>query len=469
MTALAALAVVVSVHAAGPAGPVAVMPFKNLSADPGLDWLRAGMAETMVSDLKKLGAVTVVERAQIDHALAEIALQTTQGTEESTAARVGKMTGAKTVVVGSFQQAGQELRLNARFVSVESGEVTGAAKTTGPTGHVFLLQDEIISRLLGAKAPAAPQGRRRKSGEPTLRAYKLYAMALTTASDADKVNYLKEALESDPDFTYAADDLEALRQRLKNLAQRSNQAMLEAQANAEAMLEDTRIPAKERAQAVASEMARLLSTRRYRACKRLSQRVIDLNLPVVETYDPVENAVFFLFLAEVLLHETDRALKTGEEFMKRYPASAYFPAAETHMRELVKRRQEEIDGVAHLEERFAAIEAERQRMEGVLKAEAARKTRQESADWMRCVEAGRAKQYRRAITECQAFVDRWSGESAPSHKTLPLQARRAVMDAHANLGEFEIARALLKQALEDDPVGAEALHIDGIAQSWPND
>ena len=32
--------------------PVAVMPFKNLNADPALEWLKVGVAETMISDLR---------------------------------------------------------------------------------------------------------------------------------------------------------------------------------------------------------------------------------------------------------------------------------------------------------------------------------------------------------------------------------------------------------------------------------
>src|SRR5579859_6123034 len=139
------------------------MPFKNLNADASVDWLKVGIAETMIWDLKKSGKLPVVERDQLDKAIAEITLQGAKSTEDSTAAQVGKMVGAKTVVVGGFQKAGKEIRITARYVAVETGVVLDTAKTTGPMSNIFALQDEITARLLGenvpAKAPPPPQAR----------------------------------------------------------------------------------------------------------------------------------------------------------------------------------------------------------------------------------------------------------------------------------------------------------------------
>lgn len=130
-------------------GPVAAMPFKNLNSDPALEWLRVGMAETLVSDIRRGGKMKVVERDQVDRALAEIALQGAHGTDASTAARVGRMVGARVIVLGAFQKAGKNLRITARSVEVETGLVLEAAKVTGPMESVLSLQDEIAARLLG--------------------------------------------------------------------------------------------------------------------------------------------------------------------------------------------------------------------------------------------------------------------------------------------------------------------------------
>jgi TolB-like protein len=122
----AGLLLVVASATAAPATfsqPIAVLPFKNLNDDGAIDWMAKGIAETMVSDMRRTGKVKVVERDQLDLALSEILLQGAKPAEDSTAAQLGRMVGAKTVVVGSYQKAGTELRINARFVEVETGVV----------------------------------------------------------------------------------------------------------------------------------------------------------------------------------------------------------------------------------------------------------------------------------------------------------------------------------------------------------
>ena len=135
---LLALALIVGAAASGAVAsgattaykpPVAVLPFKNLNAESASDWLKLGVAETMLTDLKK-AKVPVVERDQIDKALGELLLRGDTGSEDGQAIAVGKLVGAKTVVVGSFQAAGKQLRFNARFVEVETGIILDSAKTT---------------------------------------------------------------------------------------------------------------------------------------------------------------------------------------------------------------------------------------------------------------------------------------------------------------------------------------------------
>ena len=43
---------------------MAVMPFKNANGTSRLDWLRLGIAETMITDLKRSGKVSVVDPAE---------------------------------------------------------------------------------------------------------------------------------------------------------------------------------------------------------------------------------------------------------------------------------------------------------------------------------------------------------------------------------------------------------------------
>ena len=122
---------------------VAVVPFANLSGDPVDDWLGLGIAETIIADLQQFPALSIIGR-------------------EAT-----RDLGASWVVAGGFQRLGDQLRITARIVEVETGATHETAKVDGHFGDVFALQDRIVRELSSgfrriAGTPAVkPRGRRR--------------------------------------------------------------------------------------------------------------------------------------------------------------------------------------------------------------------------------------------------------------------------------------------------------------------
>ena len=102
----------------------------------------------MTSDLKTLGGVRVVERAQLDRVLGEQHLQGAGEVDSATAARVGKLIGATLIAVGAYQQSAADVRLTARFVQVETGEIVGTAKVDGRASDFLHLQDKVTAELL---------------------------------------------------------------------------------------------------------------------------------------------------------------------------------------------------------------------------------------------------------------------------------------------------------------------------------
>src|SRR5688572_13032138 len=118
---------------------IAVMPFRDLTGAAPL--IGEAISETVTIDLKQLGALRVIERRQLDKALAELKLQGRRSDlDPSSAAKLGKLLGASLIVLGGYQRASNNVRLTARFVAVETGEVIGAAKIDGPETEMLRLQ-----------------------------------------------------------------------------------------------------------------------------------------------------------------------------------------------------------------------------------------------------------------------------------------------------------------------------------------
>ncbi|OGR81072.1 MAG: hypothetical protein A2X32_09010 [Elusimicrobia bacterium GWC2_64_44] len=70
---------------------------------------------------------TLVERSEFNRILSEQKLQASGIVESETQVRLGKMMGAKTILLGNIQKVGKNYQVNVRLVNVESGEVTAAA------------------------------------------------------------------------------------------------------------------------------------------------------------------------------------------------------------------------------------------------------------------------------------------------------------------------------------------------------
>ena len=315
------MAVVVVVAAA--AEPVGVMPWRDLSDERGLAWLSAGMQETMGVDLQKAGVV-VVERGRIDAALRELSAATPPAPgapEVLRAVQAGRLIGARTLVVGSFQKSGPELRLVARFVDVETGEVKGAATATGPLSRVFALQDEVIAKLLGRPQRVRPAKKKQpsssSSSSPPLLAYQRFSESLTaTRSEGERL--LRESLALDPELSYAHDALAALTTRIDTALHASARAVLERSAQRMQVAHDVAAVVDVRVAAAAEALAMLRRGRCFHALLAACETI--LGAPVLSAVAEDASAARVLALAR--LRRLDLALQAGEKHLVAFAGGA---------------------------------------------------------------------------------------------------------------------------------------------------
>lgn len=127
---------------------LAVTAFATHTERADLLPLGAGIADMLITDLQQPRTVTVVERRRIDVILAELELQQTVVIDDATAVALGRGLGATAVVVGAITVMGEEMRLDARVVSVETGAALHAAHVEGAVSRFFGLERELALQLL---------------------------------------------------------------------------------------------------------------------------------------------------------------------------------------------------------------------------------------------------------------------------------------------------------------------------------
>ena len=197
----AAVAPPVRDPASPPAPTVAVLDFENVSGDASLAWLSSGIAETLTNDLRA-ATLRIIDRFRVTEAIAQ------SGRELSALRRALAIDRA---VVGSFQRAGDRLRITARIVDAQSGECLADAKADGPLDQVFDLQDRIVGQFsdaLGAGRPG-PAERRVYRETSSLEAYQAFTEgrvrleSLDAAVMAGAIADFERAVVLDPRYAAA--------------------------------------------------------------------------------------------------------------------------------------------------------------------------------------------------------------------------------------------------------------------------
>jgi DNA-binding winged helix-turn-helix (wHTH) protein/tetratricopeptide (TPR) repeat protein len=151
---------------APPMPTVAVLDFDNVSGDASLAWLSSGIAETVTNDLRA-ATLRIIDRVRVTEAVGVVGREL---------AGLKRLLAIDLAVVGSFQRAGDRLRITARIVEAGSSECLADAKADGPLDQVFDLQDRIVSQFtdaLGAGKPG-PAERRHYRETSSLEAYQAF-------------------------------------------------------------------------------------------------------------------------------------------------------------------------------------------------------------------------------------------------------------------------------------------------------
>lgn len=222
LSALLPLAAVLT--GASPTPPtVAVMYFDYQGKNEEMGLLRKGLAQMLISDLSGSGAYTLVERDRLQALLDELELNRSKKIDRKTANRVGKLLGAQYMVLGGYFDLFGTLRVDARVVAVETGEVVGAVAGQGKPDGFLELEQKLAKDLrgvLGKKLETAKNRPKRRSHKNVTRPKQLkaktalrYAKALDAKDRGDKATAkaeLEKVVEEQPDFALAQLDLASM-------------------------------------------------------------------------------------------------------------------------------------------------------------------------------------------------------------------------------------------------------------------
>jgi TolB-like protein/DNA-binding winged helix-turn-helix (wHTH) protein/tetratricopeptide (TPR) repeat protein len=212
---------------------VAVLPFKNLSADSADAAIALGVPDIVLDRLTTVEGLTVVARDSAFRA----------GEESSDPAEISQRLRAAFLVDGTVQRSGKMLRVSARLVDARAGMTLWSTRYDRPIEELFAMQDDIATqvaaalndRVSGMRAPeaAAAPTRNIEAYLAWLRGRTLTGRYTAAKADAAAAEF-EQAIALDPGFAVAYADLydarmqaAAIRFEDAETARRKNRPLLE--------------------------------------------------------------------------------------------------------------------------------------------------------------------------------------------------------------------------------------------------
>jgi adenylate cyclase len=220
------------------AASIAVLPFTNMSGDPEQEYFSDGISEDIITDLSKIGGLTVIARnSSFTYKGRSVDLRT-----------VGRDLGVRSVLEGSIRRAGNRVRITAQLIDAATSTHLWADRYDRDLTDIFEVQDEVVEKIVGALAVTLTQGeqqRLRRHGTSNVEAYEcwLRARALFTRGTRESIvearAMYRRAIEFDHNFAapHAGLAFAAIADHTSGWALDSAQALLEAERWARRALE----------------------------------------------------------------------------------------------------------------------------------------------------------------------------------------------------------------------------------------
>jgi TolB-like protein/DNA-binding winged helix-turn-helix (wHTH) protein/Tfp pilus assembly protein PilF len=181
---------------------VAVLPFKNLSCDPGQEYFSDGITEDIIAALSKYRSLVVIARNS----------SFAFGDAGGNMGQVGLSLGAEYLVEGSVRKCAQRVRIAAQLIETEGGRQLWAERYDRDLQDLFCLQDEITTTIAARIEPeigAAERLRVERKAVPSLRAWDYFRLGTkhfyksTAADNLEGQRLFRRAIALDPDLAEA--------------------------------------------------------------------------------------------------------------------------------------------------------------------------------------------------------------------------------------------------------------------------
>ena len=125
-----------------------VLPFENANTNSSAPELATVLQDLMIVRLSRAADLKVLERDKLSCLLKEHALNLSGLTDTRSILKNGKLLGANYLILGSYQMFGDQLRVSARAVNVDTTAILTAHDVTVPLGKLIDVGDQLGAQFI---------------------------------------------------------------------------------------------------------------------------------------------------------------------------------------------------------------------------------------------------------------------------------------------------------------------------------
>ena len=179
---------------------IAVLPFVNMSDDPGNEYFSDGLSEEILNLLAKIPELKVIGRTS------SFAFK---GKNEDLRI-IGQALGVNTLLEGSVRKSGNEIRIIAQLIDVSDGAHIWSESYDRTMTDIFAVQDDVAAAIIDALQIHVSANPTRGRPTENTEAYVLFLRAkasINTSASQVAEEFLLQAINLDPKFAEAYESL----------------------------------------------------------------------------------------------------------------------------------------------------------------------------------------------------------------------------------------------------------------------
>jgi TolB-like protein/DNA-binding winged helix-turn-helix (wHTH) protein len=181
---------------------LAVLPLRNLSADPEQEYFSDGMTDVLITDLTKIGGIRVISHTSVERY------------KKPTAPlpQIARELGVDAIIEGTVMKSGRSVRITAQLIDARNDAHVWAQSYERDLPETLALQDALardIAQEIQGRVLSQGKADRTTSGWVSAEAFDSYLRGryLWNRRDADSIEkargYFQEAIRQAPDFASA--------------------------------------------------------------------------------------------------------------------------------------------------------------------------------------------------------------------------------------------------------------------------